>query len=32
MFTRVLIPMENAIQTPRVLAVVRLLARQSPGA
>ncbi len=30
MFTHVLIPMKNAIQTPRVLAVVQLLARQSP--
>jgi nucleotide-binding universal stress UspA family protein len=30
MFTHVLIPMENALQTPRVLAVVKLLAMQSP--
>jgi nucleotide-binding universal stress UspA family protein len=30
MFTRVLIPVEGALQTPRVLAVVRLLAMQSP--
>jgi nucleotide-binding universal stress UspA family protein len=30
MFTHVLILMEGAVQTPRVLAVVQLLARQSP--